>query len=528
MIDYDTFCKIKQLSENENLNASQIANQLGMDTRTVKKWLACEKYQAMVPRLMASKLDPFKEEIVRQLAHHPYTAQQLYQQITQAGYQGSYSLLTEYVRKVRPKRAPAFLTLSFEPGECAQVDWGQYGSVNVGQTRRRLSFFVMVLCYSRMMYVEFTVSQTMEHFLSCHQNAFAAFGLVPQKIMVDNLKSAVLKRRIGEITYNPLYEDFAKHYGFRIVACNVRKGNEKGRVESGVGYVKKNFLNGLSIADFSVLNPAVNVWLDQIANCRQHGETHQRPIDRFETERKQALPLPLNTFDIGMMHQVMASNRFRVTFDANRYSVPAEYASQRLRLKAYPDRLCIYANQITNNSTNHSTNELANQSLIAKHTRSYDRHQDFEHPDHPRELLKQRKTAKEQLLLKRFLALSPKANLYYQGLESRRFNARHHAKQIVALSESYGQEKVARAIEDALDLNAYSSEYICNLLESRSHQLDPPGALHLTRSEDYLDIELESPNLDDYDTNEMNEMNEISEKSDITNSPQEIDQEAKS
>lgn len=482
MIDYETYCKIKQLADNDKLNAAQIATTLGMDTRTVKKWLNGEKYQPKATPQKHSKLDPYKDEIIRQLERHAYTAQQLFQQICDAGFQGSYSLVKEYVRHIRPKRAPAFLTLSFEPGESAQVDWGVFGSVNVGQTRRRLSFFVMVLCYSRMMYVEFTVSQTMEHFLRCHHNAFAAFGLVPEKVMVDNLKSAVLKRQLGDITYNPLYVDFAKHYGFKIKACNVRKGNEKGRVESGVGYVKKNFLNGLEISDFSMVNPAVKVWMDQIANCRQHGETHERPLDRVDTERQNAQPLPLNPFDVGIIHQVLASNRFRVAFDANRYSVPAEYASQRLILKAYPDHVCIYADQ----------------SLIAKHNRRYDRHQDIADPDHSRELLKQRKTAKEQLIMKRFLALSPKANPYYEGMQSKRFNARHHARQIVALSEIHGPEKVARAIEDALDLQVFSSEYISNIVESRARKIEPAGALHLTRSEDYLDIEIESPNFDDY------------------------------
>ena len=129
-------------------------------------------------------------------------------------------------------------------GERAQIDWGEYGSVAVGATRRKLSFFVMVLCYSRQMYVEFTVSQTMEHFLACHQNAFAVLG-VPEKIMVDNLKSAVLKRLIGAApVLNPRYVDFARHHGFKIAPCNVRAGWERLR-RNGVGYVKKNFLSGL-------------------------------------------------------------------------------------------------------------------------------------------------------------------------------------------------------------------------------------------------------------------------------------------
>ena len=173
---------------------------------------------------------------------------------------------------MRPVRAPAFLTLHFAPGECAQVDWGHYGSVPVGNTRRRLSFFVMVLCYSRLMYVEFTVSQTMEHFLGCHVNAFEAFaGRVPAKIMVDNLKSAVLQRSIGQApVFNPRYADFARHHRFEIAPCNVRAGHEKGRVEAGVGYVKKNFLAGLDIPDFRVRSPPPPRTLTNRNRARQH------------------------------------------------------------------------------------------------------------------------------------------------------------------------------------------------------------------------------------------------------------------
>ena len=138
----------------------------------------------------------------------------------------------------------------------------------------------MVLCYSRMMYVEFTVSQTMEHFLACHQHAFEFFGGIPHKVMVDNLKSAVLHARrwvkrpcsIRSISTLPA------HYGFTIAPCNVGKGNEKGRVENGVGYVKKNFLAGLELPDFSALNPAARQWLDTVANVRLHSETREKPV----------------------------------------------------------------------------------------------------------------------------------------------------------------------------------------------------------------------------------------------------------
>ena len=199
-------------------------------------------------------LDPFKPRITRLLDTHPYSAQQIFQRLREEGYRGGVTILRDYVRRIRPTKRPVYLKLHFAPGECAQVDWGAYGTVAVGNTRRRLSFFVMVLAYSRQMFVEFTVSQTMEHFLACHEHAFAAFGGVPAKIMVDNLKSAVLQRLAGVApVFNPRYLDFARHHGFAIAACNVARGNEKGRVESGVGYVKKNFLRGLELTDFSAI-----------------------------------------------------------------------------------------------------------------------------------------------------------------------------------------------------------------------------------------------------------------------------------
>jgi hypothetical protein len=192
--------------------------------------------------------------------------------------------------------------------------------------------------------------------------------------------------------------------------------------------------------------------------------------------------MPPNPYDVGTVHTVRASNRFRATLDTNRYSVPAEYASQRLTLKSYPDRVCIYHDN----------------KLIARHARSYDRHRDFEDPDHPRELLAQRRSARHQKLLQRFLALSPNAETYYAQLELRRLNPRHHVHKIIALSEIYGTEATARAIDDACDFQAFSCEYIANLLEARARTTPQPSALHLTRRADLLDLELPEPELDLY------------------------------
>ena len=483
MIDFELFTRIKNYHEQRDLNPAQIARELHLDPRTVARCLAQNRFLPRKTTKPPSKLDPFKNAIIHMLETHPYSAIQILQRIRDEGFEGGYSILKDYVRKVRPRRSPAFLKLAFAPGECAQVDWGSYGSVGVGDTRRRLSFFVMVLCYSRMMYLEFTVSQTMEHFLACHQNAFDAFGAVPGKIMVDNLKSAVLKRIIGQApVFHPAYLDFANHYGFTIAPCGVRKAHEKGRVENGVGYVKKNFLAGLDLPDFHALNPAAQHWLTHIANVRIHGETRKKPLEMFQEEKAGLLPLPPHPYDIAMVSRVRASSQFRVTLDTNHYSVPAEYAGTPLTLKLYPDRLAIYHGD----------------KLIARHARSFERHRDFEDPDHPKELIGRRKKARDQKIFMRFLALSARARDYYRELEKRRMNPRHHVQKIVALSEIYGLDKVVRAMEDAFFFQAFSCEYIANICEQRSRSLPEPGALHLTRRQDLLDLEVENPDLSIY------------------------------
>jgi hypothetical protein len=171
-----------------------------------------------------------------------------------------------------------------------------------------------------------------------------------------------------------------------------------------------------------------------------------------------------------------------VAVDGNRYSVPAEYAGALLTLKAYPDRICIYHRE----------------KMIARHVRTYDRQQDIELPDHPKALLAQRRKARDQKIFMRFLSLSNKADDYYRQLEQRRMNPLHHIRQIVALSEIYGDQAVQRAIQDAFAFQAFSCEYIANLLEQRARVLPEPGALHLTRRQDLLEITVEKPDMEIY------------------------------
>ena len=487
MIDYETYSKIHLYHEEYNLSFGQIGRDLGLDPETVAKYARMSAYPRRSSTRRPSKLDPFKPVITRWLERHSYSVTQIIQRLrSEEGYTGGFTILKEYVRTVRPaQRHPAFLTLSFAPGESAQVDWGCAGTITIGNTRRRLSFFVMVLSHSRMIYVEFTCGESQEHFLACHQNALEFFDGTPGVILIDNLKTGVLSHPFGEkAVFNPRYLDFAGHYGFEARACNVRKGNEKGRVENGVGYVKKNFLAGLELpGSLEAINTAGRQWMDTIANVRIHGETRKPPKELFAVEKPALRPLPPVAGDTSVTRLVRVTNRCRVVLDTNRYSVPSLYASQRLTLTVFADRLCLY----------HAHN------LVASHPRSYERHRDFENPDHVKELLDQRRRARDAKWLLTFYSLSPHAEHYHQQLAVRSLNARSHVNKIVAIAEIWGSEKVARAIEDAIQSEAYSSQYIDNIIQQRERHTPQPGPLHLTRRSDLLELELSPADLALYD-----------------------------
>lgn len=484
MIDYQCYCRIKAAAA-AGKNVTQIAQELALHRQTVSAWLTRERYErsrgAQKPR--RSKLDLHRAAIVRFVEAHPFSAMQVWHKLKEQGYAGGYSIVKDYIRRIRPKTTEAFLTLKFEPGQCAQVDWGSFGSVEVDGTRRALSFFVFVLGYSRWLHVEFTLGQSQEWFLGCHQRAFEQLGAVPQEVMVDNCKTAVLSHVPGtEPIYNAQYLDFARHYGFRIKACGPGHPQSKGIVENAVSYVKKSFLSGRQITRFDELNPAVKLWLETIANVREHGETKTRPIDRLAEERKPLLALHPQPYAAVRTCTVRASRRCRVTVDTNRYSVPPKYAGRLLTAQLSSDLVRLHADT----------------TLVAEHVRRFGRRLDLENPDHVRELEAQKKTGARQRLLLRFLELTPAAGPYHRALQERRMNAGHHLSRIVELIPAYGAEAVAAVIESAHELGAYSSDYIVNLLEQRARRLPEAGPLHLTRAPEALELELPAPDMTPY------------------------------
>ena len=251
-------------------------------------------------------------------------------------------------------------------------------------------------------------------------------------------------------------------------------------------YVKQNFLAGLQLSSLEAINAAARRWMDEVANVRVHGQTHQTPQELFVAEQPSLQSLTVKPYEPATLETVLTSQRRRFTFDTNRYSVPPAYAGKTLALKVYPARWVLYFQD----------------RVVTEHPRSYDRRRDFEKPEHVEELQAQRRQARQQQMLTRFLALSSRAREYYQRLEEKRGNLRHHVQKIVALSEIYGAEKVQRALEDAWAYQAFSCEYIANLLEQRERPTVQPGALHLTRQQDLLELDLPAPDLSLYESEE--------------------------
>ena len=243
--------EIRRLKEVEKLSEREIGGRLNISRGKVRRGLSGLPSEGEV-RKVISKLDQFKPMIEEMLKEYPnLSGVRIFEKIKALGYTGRTTILREYLAELRGRQREAFVRYETAPGEEAQADWGYFGTLLFGNCCRKIYFFVMVLSYSRKLYVEFTVSQSLDIFLGCHLNAFKYFGGVPNAILYDNLKSVVISRYINHIQFNQKFLEFAGYYLFTPKACNIRRANEKGKVESGVGYVQKNFLAGRDFTNLS-------------------------------------------------------------------------------------------------------------------------------------------------------------------------------------------------------------------------------------------------------------------------------------
>lgn len=261
--------KILRYYHVEQWRVGTIARQLQVHHTTVKRVLS----QSGVPKTKiiskGSLIEPYVAFIEDKLAQYPtLTASRLYQMVKERGYTGGPDHFRHLIRLYRPQpTAEAYLRLRTLPGEQAQVDWGHFGYQQMGKAKRQLNAFVMVLSYSRKIFLRFYLNQQMSNFLRGHESAFEHFGGVPKVLLYDNLRSAVLERRGDAIRFHPTLLDFAGFYRFEPRPVAVARGNEKGRVERAIRYVRDNFFAGIQYQDLDDLNQQALHWCETIVSA---------------------------------------------------------------------------------------------------------------------------------------------------------------------------------------------------------------------------------------------------------------------
>ena len=473
-MDAELWATIRRLFEVEKLSKSAIAKRLHIDRNTVRRALASTSGPPTDRRGASSapgKLDAYEGYLRQRLANYPeLSGRKLFQELRRMGYTGGRSILKELLRTLRPEKPKAFLRIETQPGEFAQVDWANVGTIAIGNATRKLSCFVMVMSFSRMMYAELTLSQCLEDFMAAHVNAFRFFGGVPKKINYDNLKTVVLSRWGRDIHFQPKFMDFAGTYLFEPVPCNVRAAWEKGKVESGIKYLRGSFLAGQPLLDLASLRKDLAAWLETGANVRLHGTTHERTIDRFETERPLLQRLPAVDYDCAIVRSLQASSQALVQFQTNRYSVPHGQADKMLTFKATGQTICIYNGA----------------QLLATHPRCYEKHRIIEDPKHYAGLLAQRKKALAAKRGEEFLALDPACADYFKGLSAAELNLPAHLEKIMECVRDFGKAETLSAIAHALKFGAFGSAYVQNILlqRRRARGESAPRPVILTKKPD--------------------------------------------
>ncbi|HAL46631.1 MAG TPA: IS21 family transposase, partial [Dehalococcoidia bacterium] len=292
------WAEIRRLHEVEGLSQRAIARELGCDRATVKAALELQQPPDETSRAKrTSALAPYHDKIAPLLAHSPgLSAMRIWEEICRGpdGYTGSVITVRRYVKQIRPPRGRVYQEVTWQPGQAMQVDWGCCGKIRIEDTWRNVSVFVAVLCYSRLSYIEFTLSQRKAEFYRSIDHALQFFGGSPRRIIFDNLKAAVLNGSGRNACLHPEFLALCGHYCLEPIACQRRDPESKGIVEAHVRYVKHNALQGRGdeLTCWEAYRQLAVRWRDEVANVRRHQTTGERPVDRFEREREHLRALP--------------------------------------------------------------------------------------------------------------------------------------------------------------------------------------------------------------------------------------------
>lgn len=485
------WAEIRRLSQIEGWSQRAIARHLRCCQKTVKKALAMDRPpdETRAPA-RGSLLDRHKPKMDALIARYPeLSAVRVLEEIRKGadGYSGQITLVRDYLRQIRPVRGRVYQEVLWEPGQAIQVDWGCCGQVQIGGTRRKVSVLVAVLCYSRLCYLEFCLSQRKSEFYRAIVHALKFFGGSPRRIIFDNLKAAVLNGSGRQACLHPDFLALCGHFYLEPIACARRDAESKGVVEGKVRYVKRNALQGRDeeLTCWDDYQRLATYWRDEVANVRLHQTTKERPLDRFEKERSLLRPLPAAPFDTDEIISASVNSHARVKFDGNRYSVPPEVARKTVLLRATAREIRI----------------LYQGREIACHSRCYDRGQLICQEAHQLEALKLRRRERAHDVEKRFDALGEVARQFHLALRRRPLKTIVHLRRLLQLVRLYGRQDVLAAITQAHEYQTYDAAYVETILlqERRRRELPDPTQPRPQRPELIDDIDLDEPDPGAYD-----------------------------
>ncbi len=440
MLTVEAWAEIRRLYVVEKLSKRAIARRLRVHRNTITRALASQVLPAYTCSSRPTQLARYEPTIQTLLETYPELSGVRIREILQEdGYQAGQTILNDYLRELRGARRqrPVYVRIDYAPGTFGQIDWATMpGRVPYEHELRRVYVFLMALCYSRALYVEFTLSCRSEDFLRAHRRALEFFGGSPRTCVYDNLGTVVLHRRGREVTFHPQFMAFAGTYHFAPYACWPAQAHHKGLVERPVDYVKGNFWAGRTFRDFQEIGPEGQRWLER-ANQRLHGTTHRRPIDLLAEERRHLVPLPDVPYDTDVV-LTLPIRRWGhcVRFDTNDYSLPAPCAqrSRWVTLRADDRQVRLYESE----------------TCVATHARCWARHRQVVDPAHAQSLWSSRPAARYAQLEQTFLAhYGEIGRAFYLGLGTKTERLEQHLQTLLRLETTATPTEIAQAMAQA-------------------------------------------------------------------------------
>jgi transposase len=480
--------KILRYFHVEKWRVGTIARQLGVHHATVDRVLSQAGLAKAERAHRPSLIDPYLAFVRESLKQYPrLSASRLYAMVRERGYSGGEDHFRHLIALYRPRPpAEAYLRLRTLPAEQAQVDWGHFGKIRIGRAERTLMAFVMVLSFSRRIFLRFFLDARMANFLRGHVAAFEDWQGVARVLLYDNLKSAVLERRGDAIRFHPTLLDLAAHYRFEPRPVAVARGNEKGRVERAIRYIRDNFFAARQWHDLDDLNAQAAAWCQGPASDRPCPQDRSMPVrEVFAQEQPQLLALPETPFPCHECEAVHVGKTPYVRFDGNDYSVPYTQVRRTLSVLASPEQVRV----------------LDGTEVLASHPRSYDKGAQIEDPAHLAELSERKRQARHHRGQDRLARAAPSSTKLLVRAAERGENLGSITAALLRLLDHYGAAELEAAIAEALARDVPHPNAVRLALARRREAREQPPPMPIALPEDprVRDLVVPPHRLDDYD-----------------------------